>query len=52
MTIGIAVVVLLVSPLVKRWMHLASLEDRGTPEDQADVGGEGKNVEGALPGRV
>ena len=27
-TIGIAVVVLLLSPIVKRWMHLDSLEDR------------------------
>jgi proton-dependent oligopeptide transporter, POT family len=27
-TIGVAVVVLLVSPLVKRWMHLDTLEDR------------------------
>jgi POT family proton-dependent oligopeptide transporter len=52
-TIGIAVVVLLVSPLVKRWMHLDTLEDRVTPADQAVVygGSEGENVEGALPGR-
>jgi POT family proton-dependent oligopeptide transporter len=52
-TLGIAVVVLLVSPLVKRWMHLATLEDRVTPAAQAGVygGGEGENVEGALPGR-
>ncbi|MBW8753278.1 MAG: peptide MFS transporter [Sphingomonadales bacterium] len=53
-TLGIAVVVLLVSPLVKRWMHLSTLEDRVTPADQAGVygGGEGENVEGALPGRL
>jgi POT family proton-dependent oligopeptide transporter len=52
-TIGIAVAVLLLSPLVKRWMHLDTLEDRVTPADQARVhgGGEGENVEGALPGR-
>jgi POT family proton-dependent oligopeptide transporter len=52
-TIGVAVVVLLVSPLVKRWMHLDTLEDRVSPADQANVpgGGEGENVAGALPGR-
>ncbi len=51
-TIGIAVVVLLVAPLVKRWMHLGTLADRAAPGDQAAVfgGGEGENVEGALPG--
>jgi POT family proton-dependent oligopeptide transporter len=54
MTIGVAVVVLLVSPVVKRWMHLGTLEDRSAPEDQAGVygGDEGENVAGALPGRV
>ena len=31
--IGISVLVLLVSPIVKRWMHLDTLEDRGTPDD-------------------
>ena len=31
--IGISVVVLLLSPIVKRWMHLDKLEDRGTPDD-------------------
>ena len=31
--IGISVLVLLVSPLVKRWMHLDTLEDRGAPDD-------------------
>ena len=29
-TIGVAVVVLLLSPMVKRWMHLDTLEDRGS----------------------
>ncbi|MDE2560687.1 MAG: oligopeptide:H+ symporter [Sphingomonadales bacterium] len=50
-TIGVAVVVLLVSPYVKRWMHLDTLADRVSPGDQAGVygGGEGENVEGALP---
>jgi POT family proton-dependent oligopeptide transporter len=53
-TIGIAVAVLLVSPIVKRWMHVETLGDRTEPADQAKVlgGGEGENVEGALPGRV
>lgn len=52
-TIGVAVVVLLVSPVVKRWMHLDTLEDRVSPDDQADVfgGAEGENVDGALPQR-
>jgi POT family proton-dependent oligopeptide transporter len=53
-TIGVAVVVLLVSPVVKRWMHLDTLEDRVGPADQANVtgGGEGENTQGALPGRA
>jgi POT family proton-dependent oligopeptide transporter len=45
-TIGIAVVVLLVSPLVKRWMHLDTLEDRGAADDQPAVR---SDVEGANP---
>ena len=53
-TIGISVVVLALSPIVKRWMHLDTLEDHDTPGDQAAVygGGEGENVDGALPGRA
>ncbi len=35
--IGISVVVLLLSPIVKRWMHLDSLEDRAAPDDQVAV---------------
>jgi POT family proton-dependent oligopeptide transporter len=31
--IGISVVVLLLSPIVKGWMHLDSLEDRAAPDD-------------------
>lgn len=52
-TIGVAVVVLLVSPVVKRWMHLDTLEDRVSPDAQADIfgGAEGENVDGALPQR-
>ena len=52
--IGIGVLVLLVSPIVKRWMHLDTIEDRVSPSDQAAVygGGEGENVDGALPGRT
>ncbi len=52
--IGISVLVLLVSPLVKRWMHLDSLDDRsGGPDDQATVygGGEGEATAGSLPPR-
>lgn len=33
-TIGVAVVVLLLSPIVKRWMHLDTLEDRGGAADK------------------
>ena len=36
-TIGIAVVVLLLSPIVKRWMHLDTLEDRDL-EGEGEVG--------------
>ena len=52
-TIGISVVVLALSPIVKRWMHLDTLEDHDTPGDQSKVwgGNEGENVDGALPGR-
>jgi len=50
-TIGLSAVVLLVSPFVKKWMHLDTLEDRVTPGDQAGVfgGAEGENVGGATP---
>ena len=53
-TIGIAAVVLVLSPIVRRWMHVETLDDRVSPADQARVpgGGEGENVEGALPGKV
>lgn len=34
-TIGVAVVVLLVSPIVKRWMHLDTLGDRDPTDDLA-----------------
>ena len=52
-TIGISVVVLALSPIVKRWMHLDTLEDRVTPDDQAKVlgGSEGENIDGAVPTR-
>ena len=35
--IGISVVVLLLSPIVKRWMHLDTLDDRGAPDDHVPV---------------
>ena len=38
-TIGIAIVVLLLSPLVRRWMHVDTLEDRVSPGDQAGIWG-------------
>lgn len=38
-TIGVAAAVLLLSPIVKRWMHVDTLGDRVTPEDQAKVWG-------------
>ena len=52
-TIGTAVVVLLLAPVVKRWMHLDALRDTPSPADQAAVygGGEGENADGALPRR-
>jgi len=52
--IGISVLVLAVSPFVKRWMHLDTLEERVTPADQAKVwGGDGEreNADPSLPGR-
>ena len=52
--IGVSVVVIALSPIVKRWMHLDTLEDRVTPDEQGGVygGGEGENVDGALPSRA
>ncbi len=52
--IGISVLVLAVSPFVKRWMHLDTLEERVTPADQAKVwGGDGEreNADPSLPSR-
>jgi len=53
--IGISVLVLAVSPFVKRWMHIESLEDRVAPADQAEVwGGDGprENADPAIPSRA
>jgi POT family proton-dependent oligopeptide transporter len=53
--IGVSVLVLAVSPLVKRWMHLDTLEDRVTPADQGQVwGGDGEreNADPGLPSRA
>ena len=53
--IGISVLVLAVSPFVKRWMHLDTLEDHITPADQAEVwGGDGEreNADVGLPSRA
>jgi POT family proton-dependent oligopeptide transporter len=52
--IGVSVVVLALSPFVKKWMHLDTLEDRVSPADQAQVwGGDGEreNADGAIPPR-
>jgi hypothetical protein len=37
--LAIGATVLALAPLVKRWMHLDTLEDRVTPGDQAEVWG-------------
>ena len=52
-TIGIGVVVLLLSPVVRRWMHLDTLADRVAPEDAAAVygGREEEPATGGLPAR-
>ncbi|MFA7602340.1 MAG: peptide MFS transporter [Novosphingobium sp.] len=51
LTIGVAVVVLLLARFVKRWMHLDTLDDRVTPADQTTVpgGGEGEPALAGLP---
>jgi proton-dependent oligopeptide transporter, POT family len=51
--IVIGVVVLLVSPVVRRWMHLDTLADRVSPEDAAAVygGREEEPVTAGLPSR-
>lgn len=48
-TIGVAVVVLLVSPIVTRWMHLESLNDDVSPDESAAVYG-GRDEEPATVG--
>jgi POT family proton-dependent oligopeptide transporter len=52
--IGIGVVVMLLAPIVRRWMHLDTLEDRSSPADAADVPGgyDGENVAGATPSKA
>ncbi|MET0587536.1 MAG: peptide MFS transporter [Novosphingobium sp.] len=49
--IGGGVVVLVLAPIVKRWMHLDTLGDSASPADAANVPGgyEGENVAGAAP---
>ena len=49
LTIGVAVVVLVVAPFVTRWMHLGTLGDRVTPDESAAVYG-GRNEEPATVG--
>jgi hypothetical protein len=50
----VAVVVLALAPLVRRWMHVATLEDRPEPADQARVWGgddERERADLGLPNR-
>jgi POT family proton-dependent oligopeptide transporter len=49
-TIGVGVVVLALSPIVRRWMHLSTLGDRATPADQAEAWGGDDGRERADPG--
>ena len=51
-TIAMGVVVLALAPIVRRWMHLDTLEDRVSARDQARVwGGDGgiENADAGLP---
>ncbi|MET1110140.1 MAG: hypothetical protein ABWX67_01290, partial [Allosphingosinicella sp.] len=52
-SIGAAVVVLLLSPIVKRWMHLDTLEDRDEGElaGYKEVGGDRGQDAGLFPNR-
>ncbi|GAB3761935.1 oligopeptide:H+ symporter [Ramlibacter monticola] len=52
-TIGVGVAVLLVSPVVRRWMHLETLTDRASPADAAAVckGREEQLETAAIPSR-
>jgi POT family proton-dependent oligopeptide transporter len=55
-SIGVAVVVLLLSPIVKRWMHLDTLEDRTEAGDRElagykEVGGDRGQDVGMFPDR-
>jgi POT family proton-dependent oligopeptide transporter len=52
-SIGVAVVVLLLSPIVKRWMHLDTLRDRDEPElaGYKEVGGDRGQDAGMFPNR-
>lgn len=52
-SIGIGVVVLLLSPIVKRWMHLDTLEDReeGELAGYKEVGGDRGQDAGMFPNR-
>lgn len=46
-TIALAVVVLVLSPLVKRWMHVDTLEDRGKPDELLGQAGAGLEAQEA-----
>lgn len=46
-TLGVAVVVLALSPIVKRWMHLDTLKDRGMDADLAGRAGIGLEAQEA-----
>ena len=53
-SIGLGVAVMVLAPIVKRWMHLDTLEDRSSPAANAHVPGgyEGENVAGAAPSKA
>jgi len=52
--IGISVLVLAVSPFVKRWMHIESLERDAERADQAEIYGgyDGENAVPSAPART
>jgi len=51
-TVGAAIVVLALSPVVRRWMHLETLDDGEAPGDRGRVGGGGPGeIAAAVPPR-
>jgi POT family proton-dependent oligopeptide transporter len=50
-SVGVGVAVLLVSPIVKRWMHLDTLEDAEELAGYKEVGGDRGQDAGLFPDR-